>query len=130
MRLNTGIITQKLGETRDFFIQNFGFHEKFASDWFVLLCTPENQDNELAIMLENQPQVRLAGFQQPYEGRGVWLILETADVEAEFQRLSSKNVSVALPLTEEALGDYHSVLNGPSGLLIDIVQQREVNNAP
>ena len=128
MRLQTGIITQKLEETSRFFVEHFGFREKFASEWFILLHAPASEANELAIMLPDQPQVRLAGFQKPYGGSGVWLILESDSVTADYDRLRGAGLPIELPLTEEEWGDTHFVVRDPNGILVDIVQRREVGH--
>ncbi|MFZ5629314.1 MAG: VOC family protein [Spirochaetota bacterium] len=128
MRINTGIITQCIDESRIFYRDRLRFREKFVSEWFVLLCSEENPQNELALMLPGMPQVRLAGFQKPYTGQGIWLIMECEDVEAEYHRLQSSGLTIELPLTAEEWGDYHFVIKDPNGILIDFVQHREVDN--
>jgi len=128
MRLQTGIITQKIKETSRFYIENFNFREKFTSEWFILLHAPASEANELAIMLPDQPQVRLTGFQKPYGGSGIWLILESESVADDYERAKSAAMPIELPLTEEDWGDTHFVVRDPNGILVDVVQRREVSH--
>ena len=79
-------------------------------------------------MLPDQPQVRLAGFQKTYGGSGVWLILESDSVTADYDRLRGAGLPIELPLTEEEWGDTHFVVRDPNGILVDIVQRREVGH--
>jgi catechol 2,3-dioxygenase-like lactoylglutathione lyase family enzyme len=58
MKLQTGIITDKLMETVDFYRNVLEFETKFESDWFILLNVKNRPDNELGIMLPSLSQVR------------------------------------------------------------------------
>ena len=40
MKMNAGIITPKLSETKEFYTVLLGFTVKFENEWFVLLQTP------------------------------------------------------------------------------------------
>jgi catechol 2,3-dioxygenase-like lactoylglutathione lyase family enzyme len=41
MKMNAGIITPKLSETKEFYTAVLGFTVKFENEWFVLLQTPD-----------------------------------------------------------------------------------------
>ncbi|PJZ44423.1 VOC family protein [Leptospira brenneri] len=126
-QIQTGIITEKLIETKTFYEKWLGLSTKFESDWFVLLCLPNRPEVELAIMKPNQPQVRKPYFQIPYPGKGIWFIFESKDVEKEYMELKQKNAPIDLPLTTEEWGDVHFTLIDPNGIGIDIVQERNPN---
>ncbi len=124
MKLQTGIITEKLAESRDFYQNVFGFERKFESDWFVLLSAPGRPENELALMLPHQKHLRLQGFQRPYSG-GTWLILESGDIDAEYKRVQAMNIPFALELTREEWGDSHFTVLDPNGIAVDVVAERD-----
>lgn len=122
--IQTGIITEKLKETKEFYQTWFGFEIKFETDWFILLCLPNRKEIEIAIMAPNQEQVRKSYFQKPYQKAGIWFILESKDVKSTFQEMKGKNAPIDLELTEEEWGDIHFTLIDPNGIGIDIVQDR------
>lgn len=43
MKLNAGIITSKLAESKAFYINNLGFGVTFENDFYLLLHTPDKQ---------------------------------------------------------------------------------------
>ncbi len=126
-QIQTGIITEKLIETKTFYEKWLGLVTKFESDWFVLLCLPNKPEVEIAIMKPNQEQVRKTYFQIPYQGKGIWFIFESSDVKKEFEEMKQKDAPIDLPLTEEEWGDVHFSLMDPNGIGIDIVQERNSN---
>ncbi|TGK88149.1 lactoylglutathione lyase [Leptospira bourretii] len=126
-QIQTGIITEKLEETKVFYEKWLGLITKFESDWFVLLCLPNRPEVELAIMKPNQPQVRKPYFQNSYQGKGVWFIFESKDVTKEFEKMKQNKAPIDLTLTTEEWGDVHFTLVDPNGIGIDIVQERNSN---
>ena len=54
MRLNTGIITDKLEETKSFYVKKLGFTIVWEADWFILLATPNGADT-ISFLLPNHP---------------------------------------------------------------------------
>ncbi|TGL06541.1 lactoylglutathione lyase [Leptospira bouyouniensis] len=125
--IQTGIITEKLIETKDFYQTWLGLEIKFETEWFILLCLKNRPEIELAIMAPNQPQVRKSYFQRPYQNAGMWFIFETKDVKEEYRLMKEKNAPIDLQLTEEDWGDVHFTLVDPNGIGIDIVQERNMN---
>ena len=64
MKLHSGIITDKLFESKEFYTQILDFEIKFESDWFILLNVKERPEYELALMLPEQAQTRKDYFQK------------------------------------------------------------------
>lgn len=126
-QIQTGIITEKLSETKVFYEKWLGLQTKFESDWFVLLCLPNRPGVELAIMKPNQQQVKKPYFQNSYQGKGIWFIFESSDVKKEFETMKQNKAPIDLPLTTEDWGDVHFTLVDPNGIGIDIVQERNSN---
>lgn len=124
MKLHSGIITDKLIESKEFYTQILDFEIKFESDWFILLNVKERPENELALMLPGQPQTRKEYFQKKYSS-GIWLLLEVEDIQEYFVRLKNKKVKIDLELTTEEWGDTHFTILDPNGIGIDILQERK-----
>ena len=54
MKLNAGIITQKLQETKTFYTKTLGFGVTFENEFYLLLHTP-GKEAELSFLLPNHP---------------------------------------------------------------------------
>jgi len=113
-----GFNTTKLTESKAFYTQHFGFEVIFEDDWFILL---KRGDYELGFMLPNLPQQNL--LFQPVFGGGSWLAFETDDVQQEYERLVSADVSIVAEMKDEDWGDRHFVIQDPNGIGVDIYQR-------
>ncbi|PKA14856.1 VOC family protein [Leptospira haakeii] len=127
MKLNPGIVTSKLKETKEFYIGKLGFQIVFENDWYILLSTP-NGKQEISFLLPNLPSQHPA-FQKEYAGFGMYLTIETEDVDSLYFELKKKNLSILLELKEEEWGDRHFVVSDPNGIGIDFVKYTAPVNA-
>ena len=124
MKLNAGIITQKLQESKTFYTSILGFGVTFENDWFVLLHTPD-QSAEISFLLPDQDSQQPL-FQPAFRGEGVYLTLEVADVDSVYARISALNVPIAVDLRDEPWGDRHFAIVDPNGIGVDIVTYKPV----
>ncbi len=122
--IQVGIITEKLLESKEFFQKWLGWQVKFESEWFLLLSHPEKEDREIAFMLPNQAVVRKSYFQRPYGGEGIWLIIESEDIESLYENFVHAGAPIDLPITKEEWGDIHFTMVDPNGIGLDFVQIR------
>ncbi|HEY5824461.1 MAG TPA: VOC family protein [Cyclobacteriaceae bacterium] len=119
MKLNAGIITPHLKETKEFYIRNFGFGVTFENEFYLLMHTPNHQA-EISFLLPNHPSQQLV-FQSPFQGSGIYLTIEVDDVDAEYKRIKVLGVPVIVDLRDEPWGDRHFAVKDPNGVGIDIV---------
>lgn len=122
MKLWSGIITEKVQESKDFYVRLFGAEVLYEGEggWFVLLRLG---DSELGFMLPGlESQASL--FRPAFQGEGLWLAIEVDDVDKEYQRLQALGVSATVELRDEPWGDRHFALVDPNGIGVDIVQRR------
>ncbi len=120
------IVTDKLAEARDFYVQHLGFRVVFEADWYVQLHASRGDGTppiELAFMvphLENQPE----SLQAAFSGVGVILTIDVENVDAVHARLSAAGVlrDVVIGLRDEAWGQRHFLFRDPTGTLLDVVQ--------
>jgi len=117
MRLYTGFITDKLEESKNFYVHNFGLEVQFESDWFVLL---KLGDSELAFMVPNHPSQRPI-FQNQFSGRGAWVTIEVENVDAEFERIKQLGLPIEIELRDESWGDRHFAVVDPNGIGVDVI---------
>lgn len=119
MKMNAGIITTKLAETKRFYTETLGFGVRFENDFYLLLHTPDEKQ-ELSFLLPDHPsQQRL--FQPAFSGKGVYLTIEVEDVDKMYAEIKAKKVPVEIALRDEEWGDRHFAIKDPNGIGIDIV---------
>jgi catechol 2,3-dioxygenase-like lactoylglutathione lyase family enzyme len=119
MKLNAGIITDKLAETKAFYQQVLNFGVTFENEFYLLMHTP-NQQAELSFLLPNHPSQQPL-FQPPFAGKGVYLTIEVDDVDAEYDRIRALAIPLEIDMREEPWGDRHFALVDPNGIGIDLV---------
>ena len=119
MKLNAGIITEKLAESKVFYTQVLQFGVTFENDFYLLLHTP-NQEAEISFLLPNHPSQQPL-FQKPFTQQGVYLTIEVENVDDYYHKLKKLGVPIAIALREEPWGDRHFAIIDPNGIGIDIV---------
>ena len=119
MKLNAGIITEKLAESKAFYTQVLQFGVTFENDFYLLLHTP-NQEVEISFLLPNHPSQQPL-FQKPFTQQGVYLTIEVENVDDYYYKLKEQGVPIAIDLREEPWGDRHFAIVDPNGIGIDIV---------
>lgn len=120
MRLNAGIITNKLEETKSFYVNKLGFTIVWEADWFILLATPNGADT-ISFLLPNHPTQELSNFQQPFSGNGIYLTIEVDNVDLYFQEIKKTGIEIALDIRSEEWGDRHFAIIDPNNIGIDFV---------
>lgn len=113
------LMSDNIAETRDFYVQHFGFEITFEADWYVSLKSPDGR-YELAFVAYNHETV-VAEYQKPVQG--LLLNFEVDSADAEYDRL----IKVAgLPLRRELIsedfGQRHFQTSDPNGILVDVIQ--------
>ena len=120
MKLNAGIITEKLSETKDFYTKILNFGVTFENEFYLLLHTPNHQA-ELGFLLPNHPTQKPL-FQKPFKGEGVYLTIEVDHVDKLYTALKRKGVNIAIELRDEPWGDRHFAIVDPNGIGVDLVK--------
>jgi uncharacterized glyoxalase superfamily protein PhnB len=119
MKLNAGIVTSKIKETKDFYVNTFGFGVTFENEFYLLLHTP-NKEAEISFLLPSHKGQHPL-FRPAFGGKGVYLTIEVENVDKEYQRIAEKKIPIQLELKDEPWGDRHFVVVDPNGIGIDIV---------
>lgn len=120
MKLNAGIVTDKLAETKTFYTTILGFGVTFENEFYLLLHTP-NKENEISFLLPNHPSQQEL-FHKPFTGQGMYLTIEVDDVDKLYNDLKKKKVAIAIDIRNEPWGDRHFAIQDPNGIGIDIVK--------
>jgi len=119
MKLNAGIITTKLEETKTFYTGTLNFGIAFENEFYGLLHTSDHSA-QLSFLLPDHPSQQ-ALFQPAFAGKGVYLTVEVEDVDAEYNRIKSLGIPIQIELRDEPWGDRHFAIVDPNGVGIDIV---------
>jgi catechol 2,3-dioxygenase-like lactoylglutathione lyase family enzyme len=120
MKLNAGILTDKLAESKAFYTNNLGFGVTFENEFYLLLHTP-NRQAELSFLLPHHP-TQQPFFQLPFNGEGMYLTIEVDDVDTIYNNLKSQGIEIKVELRDEPWGDRHFAIEDPNGIGIDIVR--------
>ena len=119
MKLNAGIITEKLTETKKFYTEILDFGVTFENEFYLLLHTPD-KSSELSFLLPNHESQQPL-FQPKFDGKGVYFTIEVENVDEIYTKLKSKNVQIEIELRDEPWGDRHFAIQDPNGVGIYIV---------
>jgi len=118
MKLNAGIITDKIAETKKFYTEVLGFGVTFENEFYLLMHTPST---EISFLLPNHPSQQQL-FQKPFNGEGMYLTIEVDDVDSLYQSLKKKGIEIKIELRDEPWGDRHFAIQDPNGIGIDLVK--------
>lgn len=119
MKLNAGIITEKLKETKKFYTEILDFGVSFENEFYILLHTP-NHSSEISFLLPNHPSQQPI-FQTAFNGKGMYLTIEVENVNLVYEQLKNKGISIEIEIRNEDWGDRHFAIMDPNGIGIDIV---------
>lgn len=120
MKLNAGIITSKLAETKAFYVDTLGFGTSFENEFYLLLHSPGGE-SEISFLLPNHPSQQPL-FQEPFAGKGMYLTIETDTVDKLYTQLKSKGIKIEIDIRDEPWGDRHFAIRDPNGIGIDFVK--------
>lgn len=119
MKMNAGIVTKQLKESKAFYERVLNFGVTFENDFYLLMHTP-NHSAEISFLLPDHPTQQPL-FQKSFAGQGMYLTIEVADVDAEFRRIKALGIPIAIDIRNEEWGDRHFAIVDPNGVGIDIV---------
>jgi catechol 2,3-dioxygenase-like lactoylglutathione lyase family enzyme len=120
MKLNAGIITEKLAETKAFYTEVLGFGVTFENEFYLLMHTP-GHTSELSFLMPDHPSQQPL-FQAAFAGKGVYLTIEVDDVDKLYEEIKKKNVEIRIEIRDEPWGDRHFAIQDPNGVGIDLVK--------
>lgn len=112
-RIDATISTEKLKESKEFYMKHFGFKLVYASDWYIELLSP-NLEVGISFTL---PQREEGEF---FNGRGLILSFEVDDVDAEYQRLKDAGLFIYQELQDKPWGERSFVVDDPTRVHIYI----------
>ncbi|NSL88797.1 glyoxalase [Chitinophaga sp. Mgbs1] len=124
MKMNAGVITRKLAATKEFYTSVLDFGVTFENDFYLLLHTP-GHTAEISFLLPGHASQQ-PFFQQPFQGKGMYLTIEVDDVDKLYAAIKKKKIPIKIALRDEPWGDRHFAIEDPNGVGIDIVKYSPV----
>lgn len=115
-RIMTNICSDKLVESRDFYVKLFDFNVDYDSDWFVHLIS-KNKKLELGI-IERTNEIVPKDFQNRPQGFYITFVVENAD--EIFKIAESEKFEIISQPTDTSYGQRRLLLKDPNGTLVDI----------
>ncbi|MBC7936473.1 MAG: VOC family protein [Rhizobacter sp.] len=123
MKLNAGIVTGKMAETKKFYTTVLNFGVTFENEFYLLLHTPVHTA-EISFLLPNHPSQQPL-FHKPFQAQGMYLTIEVHDIDSLYNELKKKGVDIKIEIRNEPWGDRHFAIQDPNGIGIDIVKYSE-----
>jgi catechol 2,3-dioxygenase-like lactoylglutathione lyase family enzyme len=102
------IRSEQPAETRDFFVELFGFEVAMDMGWIMTLASPSNPSVQITIV---------GGDDMAAPG----ITVEVADVDAIHAKAVEHGFEVAYPLRNEEWGVRRFMLRDPNGTVINVV---------
>lgn len=120
MKLNAGIVTSKLAESKEFYTKVLGFGVTFENEFYLLMHTP-NKEAEISFLLPEHPSQQ-PFFHKPFQGQGMYLTIELEDVDSLYLTLKKQGIDIKIDIRDEPWGDRHFAIEDPNGIGIDLVK--------
>lgn len=117
MRILTNICSDNLHISKEFYVGLLGFKVKYDSDWYVQLCSPENEEIEYGIIQRNHELVPKEYQQSP---NGMYVTFVINDVDATYKRAIEMELDILQEPRNEFYGQRRFLTKDPNGCLIDI----------
>jgi catechol 2,3-dioxygenase-like lactoylglutathione lyase family enzyme len=105
------IRSEKLAESRDFFVELLGFDVAMDLDWVVTVASPTNPSAQVTIV--GNDDMAAPGIS-----------VEVDDVDAVHARAVERGLEIAYPLRDEEWGVRRFMLREPSGTIVNVLSHR------
>jgi catechol 2,3-dioxygenase-like lactoylglutathione lyase family enzyme len=116
-RILTNVCSDRLPESRDFYVALLGFEVNYDSDWYVQLRCPTNHELEFGIISRTSDLVP-AQFQN--SPTGMYITFVVPDVDSVYSKAVSMGLSIVQAPKNEFYGQRRFLTVDPSGCLIDV----------
>ena len=116
--LSACIVTEKVEESRDFYIKHFGARVTFDCGWYVNLQIGR-ETSPLQFMAPREPGPPVCN------PAGLMYNFLVADADAEYERLTGEGLAPVMPIEDHPWGDRGFAVLDPNGVTLYIYSDRE-----
>ena len=115
--ISTVFTTDKVEESRDFYIMNFDAKVTFDCGWYVNLQFGD-EASTMQFMSPQQPDQQLSS------ASGLMYNFEVDDVDKEYNKLTDAGLIVVMPLENHPWGDRGFAIQDPNDITLYIYSNR------
>ena len=112
----TGLVVRDVEKATRFYVDYLDFTPVFESPDYVHLSHSRNSV-ELALMRSGEC-AQMKEFENATSGSGIWIGLDVADADAEYEMLKQKGLEIVQPPTDQPWGERTIVVRDPDGVLV------------
>ena len=105
------IRSDRLAETRDFFVNLLGFEVAMDMGWIATVASPANPSVQVSVVGNDDPSAP-------------GISVEVDDVDAAHARASEQGLEIVYPLRDEEWGVRRFMLREPSGTVVNVLSHR------
>jgi len=116
--LSVAFTTNRVEETRDFYVKYFGAKVTFDCGWYVNLEFG-NKSSTLQFMSPQQLEHELSS------GAGLMYNFSVVNVDEEYQRFAEAGLEAIVPLEDHPWGDRGFAIQDPNGISLYIYSERD-----
>jgi catechol 2,3-dioxygenase-like lactoylglutathione lyase family enzyme len=116
-RIITNICSERLSESRDFYVALLGFEIRYDSDWYVQLRSPSNHEQEFGIIYRSHNLVPQEFQTAP---TGMYVTFVVSDVDEVYEKALAMGLRIVQEPRNEFYGQRRFLTIDPNGCLIDI----------
>ena len=109
--LSTCIMTTKVEESRDFYVNHFGAKVTFDCGWYVNLQFGKDT-SKLQLMAPQEQEA------PPFNPAGLMCNFCVDDVDSEYARLTASGLSPVMPIDDHPWGDRGFSILDPNGVML------------
>ena len=116
--LSPAFTTNKVQESKDFYVKYFNAKVTFDCGWYVNLNFG-NVASTLQFMSPQEPEHQLSS------GAGLIYNFSVDDVDHEYKKITEAGLNIIMPLEDHPWGDRGFVIEDPNGISLYIYSERE-----
>jgi uncharacterized glyoxalase superfamily protein PhnB len=118
--ISTCITTEKVAESREFYMGHFNVEVTFDCGWYVNLRFPDSSAT-LQFMAPREGQ-------SPCNPAGLMYNISVPDVDEEYIRLTGEGLIPVMPLEDHPWGDRGFAVLDPNGVILYLFSERPASD--
>jgi catechol 2,3-dioxygenase-like lactoylglutathione lyase family enzyme len=116
-RILTNICSDRLAESRDFYVTLLGFEVSYESDWYIQLRNPSDKELEFGIILRTHALVPREYQTAP---TGMYITFVVPEVDLTYEKAVNMGLCIVQEPRNEFYGQRRFLILDPNGCLLDI----------
>ena len=109
-RVDTTISTEKLQESKEFYIKHLDFKLVYESDWYIELVASQLPSVGISFTLPEREEGMY------FNGQGLVLSFEVDDVDEACERLEKEGLTIYQKIQDKPWGERSFVVDDPNGV--------------